>query len=144
MKTIKMILMTLLFGLFLFQGTSMYAQDPIKVSSNVYKKILLENEKVRVMEVVFSPGATTGWHSHPNHSIYAETGGKIEITEKGKPAMSMDIMAGTAMYMPAVTHMATNVGTTTIRLVVTEMKPAIMKKTNTKTSTTKTTTTVKK
>ena len=142
MKTIKMILMTMLFGLFLFQGTSMYAQDPMKVASNVYKKILFENDKVRVMEVVFSPGATTAWHSHPNHSIYAETGGKIEITEKGKAAMPMDIMAGTAMYMPAVTHMAKNVGTTTIKLIVTELKPATMKKMSSKTTTT--TTTVKK
>lgn len=128
MKTIKMILMTLLFGLFLFQGTSMHAQDPMKVSSNVYKKVLFENDKVRVLQVVFSPGAKTGWHSHPNHVIYAETSGKIEITDKGKPAQTMDIKAGTAMYMAAVTHMAKNVGTTTIKLVVTEMKPTTMMK----------------
>lgn len=141
MKTIKMILMTLFFGLFLLQSTSMNAQDPMKVSPNVYKKILLENDKVRVMQVVFSPGAKISWHSHPNHVIYAETSGKIEITEKGKPAMVMDIMAGTAMYMPAVTHMGKNVGTTTIKLVVTELKPAMMTKTSSKTTTT---TTVKK
>jgi quercetin dioxygenase-like cupin family protein len=141
MKTIKMILMMLLFGLFLFQGTSMHAQDPMKVSSNVYKKILLENEKVRVMQVVFSPGAVSAWHSHPNHVIYAETSGKIEITEKGKPAKMMDIKAGTAMYMGAVTHMAKNMGTTTIKLIVTELKPAMMTKMGSKTTTT---TTVKK
>jgi quercetin dioxygenase-like cupin family protein len=142
MKTIKMILMTLLFGLFLFQGASMYAQDPVKVAPNVYKKILLENDKVRVIQLVFSPGAKTDWHSHPNHVIYAETSGKIEITDKGKPAQMIDIKAGTAMYMPAVTHIAKNVGTTTIKLVVTEMKPATMKKMSSKTTTT--TTTVKK
>ncbi len=142
MKTIKMILMMLLFGLFLSQGTSMYAQDPVKVSSNVYKKVLVENDKVRVLEVVFSPGAKTDWHSHPNHVIYAETSGKIEITDKGKPAKMMDIVAGTAMYMPAVTHMAKNVGTTTIKLIVTELKPATMKKMSSKTTTS--TTTVKK
>lgn len=128
MKTIKILFMTLLFGLFLFQGTAMYAQDPMKSASNVYKKILFENEKVRVMEVVFNPGDIAPWHNHPNHSIYAETGGKIEITEKGKAAMAMDIIAGTAMYMPAVTHMAKNVGTTTIKLIVTEIKPAAMSK----------------
>ena len=136
MKTIKMILMTLLFGLFLFQGPSMYAQDPMKVAPNVYKKILFENEKVRVMQVEFSPGASIGWHSHPNHSLYAETGGKIEITEKGKSAMPMDIMDGTAFYMAAVTHMAKNVGTTTIKLIVTEMKSGSMKKMSSKTTTT--------
>lgn len=123
MKTIKMITMALLFGVFSFQSASLYAQDPMKAAKNVYKKILVENDKVRVMEVIFPPGATAAMHSHPNHSIYAVTGGKIEITEKGKKAVAMDIKAGTAMYMAAVTHMAKNTGSTTLKLIVTEMKP---------------------
>ena len=127
MKTIKMILMPLLFALFLLQSTGMHAQDPMKVAPNAYKKILLENDKVRVMQVVIAPGAIVPWHSHPNHVIYASTSGKIEITEKGKTANTMDIKAGTAMYMPAVTHMGKNVGTTTLKLVVTELKPMMHK-----------------
>lgn len=128
MKTIKMITIALLFGVFSFQSASLYAQDPMKAAKNVYKKILVENDKVRVMEVIFPPGATAAWHSHPNHSIYAVTGGKIEITEKGKKTVAMDIKAGTAMYMPAVTHMAKNTGMSTMKLIVTEMKPASPKK----------------
>lgn len=130
MKTIKMILVKLLFGLFLLQGANLQAQNPMKASPNVYKKILLDNEKVRVMEVVFKPGTTAAWHSHPNHVIYALTSGKLEITEKGKTATTMEIKAGTAMYMPAVTHMGKNVGNTTVKLIVTEMKPMIQKKMN--------------
>ncbi|HEY6144238.1 MAG TPA: cupin domain-containing protein [Flavobacterium sp.] len=122
MKAIKMILMSLLFGLFLFQGTNMYAQDPLKVGSNVYKKVLFENDKVRVLEVVFNPGDDTGWHSHPDHVIYAESGGKIEITDKGKPTQTLDVIAGSSMFIPAVTHTAKNVGTTTMKLIVTEIK----------------------
>lgn len=125
MKTIKIFLMnTLFFGLFLIQSTSLYAQDPIKVAPNVYKKVLLENDKVRVLEVVFAPGTSTAWHSHPNHSVYALTSGKIQITDKGKPATTIDVKMGTAMYLPAVTHMAKNTGTTTLKLIVTEIKPA--------------------
>lgn len=116
--------MTLLFGLLGLQSASLYAQDPMKAAHNVYKKVLLENDKVRVMEVVFAPGVTAAMHSHPNHSVYVVAGGKIEITEKGKKAASMDIKAGTAIYMPAVTHMAKNTGKTTLKLIVTEMKPA--------------------
>lgn len=128
MKTIKMIAMALLFGVFSFQSASLYAQDPMKAAKNVYKKILLENDKVRVMEVIFPPGATAAMHSHPNHSVYVLAGGKIEITEKGKKAASMDIKSGTAIYMPAVTHMGKNTGMTTLKLIVTEMKPAPPKK----------------
>lgn len=110
--------------LFLTLSTNLYAQDPMKAASNVYKKVLLDNDKVRIMEVVFAPGVTAPWHSHPNHSVYALTSGKIQITDKGKPATTIDIKAGTAMYLPAVTHMAKNTGTTTLKLIVTEIKPA--------------------
>jgi quercetin dioxygenase-like cupin family protein len=125
MKTIKIFLMNaLFFGLFLIQSTNLYAQDPMKAAHNVYKKVLLDNDKVRVMEVVFPPGVTTAWHSHPNHSVYALTSGKIQITDKGKPATTIDIKMGTALFIPAVTHMAKNTGTTTLKLIVTEIKPA--------------------
>jgi quercetin dioxygenase-like cupin family protein len=125
MKTIKILLFNTLFiGLFLIQSTNLYAQDPMKVATNVYKKVLLENDKVRVLEVVFAPGATTAWHSHPDHSVYALTSGKIQITDKGKPATNIDVKMGTAMFLPAVTHMAKNTGTTTLKLIVTEIKPA--------------------
>lgn len=124
MKKNKIFLMiALFFGLFLIQNTNMYAQDPMKVATNVYKKILLDNEKVRIMELSFPPGAATAWHSHPDHSVYAITGGRIQITDKGKPAATIDVKGGTAMFLPAVTHMAKNVGTTTLKLIVTEIKP---------------------
>jgi hypothetical protein len=38
--------------------------------------------------------------------------------------MVIDINAGDAMYMPSVTYMAKNIGTTTVKLVVTELKRA--------------------
>ena len=116
--------MSVLFGLFLFLSINIYAQDPVKVASNVYKKVLVDNEEVRVIAVEFAPGESTEWHSHPNHVVYAVTDGKIEITDKGKPSTIADLKAGDAMYMPAVTHMAKNIGTTTLKLVVTELKPA--------------------
>jgi len=122
-KKIKLISVSLFFGLLLTLSTSLYAQDPVKVASNVYKKVLLDNEKVRVLQVEFAPGDVTAWHQHPNHVIYALSDGKLEITDKGKPASVLEIKAGDTMYLPAVTHMAKNVGTTTLKLVVTELKP---------------------
>jgi quercetin dioxygenase-like cupin family protein len=91
-------------------------------ASNVYKKVLLDNEHVRVLQVEFAPGESAAWHQHPNHVAYALTEGKLEITDKGKPANVMNIKAGDALYLDAVTHMAKNVGTTTLKLVVTELK----------------------
>jgi len=103
------------------------AQDPIKAAANVYKKVLLDNAQVRVLQVEFAPGDVAAWHQHPNHVIYALTDGKLEITDKGKPASVLEIKAGDTMYLDAVTHMAKNVGTTPLKLVVTELKPPMKK-----------------
>ena len=130
-----MISMSLLCGLFLVLSSSVYAQDPVKVASNVYKKILLDNDKVRVMQVEFAPGETAAWHQHPNHVVYALTDGKLEITDEGKQAKTVEIKTGDVMYMPAVKHMAKNTGTTTLKLVVTELKTAEAKKMSTTSST---------
>jgi beta-alanine degradation protein BauB len=122
-----MISVSLFLGLILTLSASVYGQDPIKAASNVYKKVLLENEQVRVLQVEFAPGEVAAWHQHPNHVIYALTDGKLEITDKGKPANVLDIKAGDTMYLAAVTHTAKNVGTTPLKLVVTELKPAAKK-----------------
>jgi quercetin dioxygenase-like cupin family protein len=126
-KSIQIISGIFLIGIFLMQCAVVQAQDPIKAAPNVYKKVIVDNEKVRVMEVEFAPGETAAWHQHPDHVACAVTDGKLEITEKGKEPVVADLKAGDAMYMPAVTHMAKNIGTTTLRLVVTEIKSESMK-----------------
>lgn len=116
--------LSLVLGLFVMLSAIVYAQDAAKLAPTVSQKVILDNEKVRVIAVEFEPGATTDWHSHPNHVVYALTDGKMEITVKGKPANVVDLKAGTAMYLPSVTHMAKNIGTATVKMVVTELKPA--------------------
>ena len=127
MKKRKLISASLFFLLLLTLSTSLSAQDPIKAAANVYKKVLLDNAQVRVLQVEFAPGDVAAWHQHPNHVIYALTDGKLEITDKGKPASVLEIKAGDTMYLDAVTHMAKNVGTTPLKLVVTELKPPMKK-----------------
>lgn len=122
MKTLKMISMSLILGLFLTLSAVVNAQDPVKAASNVYKKVLLDNDQVRVMQVEFAPGDVAAWHSHPNHLAYALTDGKLEITDKGKQPVVAEVKANDVLYMPAVTHMAKNVGTTTLKLIVTDLK----------------------
>lgn len=106
----------------LLLSVSIYAQDPVTLSPKNYKKVMLENEKVRVLNFEMAPKEVIPWHTHPDHVIYALSSGKIEITDKGKEPVTMDVKAGDVVYIPAVTHMARNIGTTTIRLVITEIK----------------------
>jgi oxalate decarboxylase/phosphoglucose isomerase-like protein (cupin superfamily) len=53
------------------------------------------------------------------------TDGKLEIIEQGKKATILEFKAGQALYFPAVTHTAKNIGTTPVKMVLTELKPAM-------------------
>jgi quercetin dioxygenase-like cupin family protein len=124
MKTIMRIYGSLLFVLLLMLSANVHAQDPMKAAPNVAKKVILENDKLRMIQAEFAPGETATWHSHPDHVEYALTDGKLEITDKGKQVRVVELKAGEALYMPAVTHMVKNIGTTTVKMVVFELKPA--------------------
>ena len=57
--------------------------DPMKVASNVYK-FINENDRVRVLEVIFKPGDTAKMHHHPEHVVYVLKGGHLKLTSEGK------------------------------------------------------------
>ena len=111
-------------ALFLFT-TNCRAQDPVKAASNVYK-LLKDTMGMRMLLVTFKPGEETAWHSHPDHMVYVVDGGKIEITDKGSQPQTMELKAGDAIALPAVTHKAKNVGGTTLKLVVYEKRKTVM------------------
>jgi len=127
MRTNKIISGSLFIGILLTFSSTIYAQDFVKVAAQGTTKVLLENDQVRVVQIETAPGQVTPWHSHPDYVLYALTDGKLETTDKGKSPTVLNLKAGEAFFMPAVTHMAKNVGTTTIKLVLTELKPAIKK-----------------
>lgn len=97
------------------------AQDPLKVGPNIYKKVL-ENERVRMLEVTFAPGDSIGMHAHPDHAVYAVTGGKLRVTTSDGKTQVADLKAGDPIWFPAVIHGAKNIGTTSLKLVVLELK----------------------
>ena len=113
----------MLFMFLLTLSSGLHAQDIMKVGTSLNNKVLLDNDQVRVIEIESAPGVVTPWHSHPNNVVYALNDGKLEITDKGKPAKVYEFKAGQAVYFPAVTHTAKNVGTTSLKLIMTEIKP---------------------
>jgi beta-alanine degradation protein BauB len=94
--------------------------DPLTAASTVYK-LLNENDKVRVLEVVSKPGEVAKMHHHPDHVIYALKGGKATLTSGGK-TQEMEIKTGSALFLDAQDHEMKNVGNTTIDLIVVELK----------------------
>ena len=97
------------------------AQDPAVVGSNVYKCVF-ENERVRLCEVTFKPGASVAVHSHPEHLVYVTSPGKLRITPANGAAVDVDFKAGQALRSGAETHSAVNTGKTELRGLVFELK----------------------
>jgi len=127
MKAISMIYKSLFVGIFLTFSTGLYAQDMAKDAMNGNSKVILDNEKVTVIQVEFTPGYAVPMHQDPENVGYVLAGGKMEITKEGKEAEVMELNVGDAMYMAPETHALKNVGTTTVKLIVTILKPVKMK-----------------
>ena len=86
-------------------------------------KVLLENDKVRVREVVFAPGAGDT-HTHPwAHVGVILTKGRLAFADAGKPEEVVDFEAGSVGFRDAkVTHLARNPGTTPMKVIEVEVK----------------------
>ena len=81
----------------------------------------MENDRVRVLDVMFKPGDKEALHSHPDHVICVLEGGKMKITSSGK-ATVMEMKSGQAMFLKAQSHEAENIGKTKVNLLVVELK----------------------
>ena len=94
--------------------------DPLVVASNVYK-FLNENDKVRVLEVIFRPRETAKMHHHPEHVVYVLKGGKLRLISDGKTD-ELDLTVGSVVFLKEQNHEATNIGNSDIDLLVVELK----------------------
>lgn len=101
------------------------AQNPLIVAPTMYK-VIFENERVRVMEFVIKAGEKIGMHSHPDHFGYIVKGGKIKISKPDGTSGVAELEAGKVLWINAETHQGENVGKTTIKLIITELKSGTM------------------
>ena len=96
-------------------------QDPLVVNP---KSIVLklENSRVRVLEATIAPGVKEKMHSHPAYVIYVIQGGKVRTHGADGTVTEAEFKAGDVIYREPVTHWAENIGNTTIRLELVELK----------------------
>ena len=100
----------------------MQAADVMKVASDAYK-LLMENGKVRVMEVRLAPGQTAKMHNHPNdHVVYVMNDAKFRLMSPDGKSQDFELKAGQALFIGAGAHETTNIGKTEGRNLVVEVK----------------------
>jgi len=96
-------------------------QDPLVVNSKTIA-LKLENARVRVLEATLKPGDKEQVHSHPAYVIYVIEGGKIRTHGIDGTTVEAEFKTGDVIYRDPVTHWAENIGKTTIRLELVELK----------------------
>lgn len=96
-------------------------QDAAKVNAK-YITVKLDNPRVRVFETKVQPGEKEAMHSHPASVIYVIEGGKLRNHASDGTVTEAEVKAGEVFYRDPLTHWAENIGNTTIRLVLMELK----------------------
>ena len=97
------------------------SDDAVEIAPNFYK-VLLENDRVRVLGFDAKPGDKAEMHSHPAIVAYIVKGGNIKFTFPDGSSMPLEAGDGEAMYMDAVTHGAEVTGTSGLSGILVELK----------------------
>lgn len=108
-------------ALMLCAPASAPAQDVAAVNPKTIT-VKLDNDRVRVMEAVLPPGAKEQMHHHPASIVYVLAGGKIRNHAENGQTNEVSYAAGATLYREPLTHWTENIGTTTIRMIVIELK----------------------
>ncbi len=94
--------------------------DATKVSPNLYKSSK-DSLGLRVIEVEYKPGQTSGLHAHPDAALYVTQGSTAEFTEKDGSKRVVVMDKGMAIVVPSGTHTVKNTGKTTMKGILVEV-----------------------
>lgn len=100
------------------------AQDAVRSNPRGFS-VLLENDRIRVLEYTSRPGlgiCGAGVHSHPAHLNIAMTPIKARVTLADGKTFVADNKAGDVFWEEAVTHSAENIGGSGARAYMVELK----------------------
>jgi hypothetical protein len=99
------------------------AQDPVVSAPRSYR-VVLENDRVRVLEYKSRPGLGVcghGTHYHPAHVTVSLTGAKLKVSQDGKVRF-VEIPPGHVFFSEAQTHSAEIIGGYGTRTYIIELK----------------------
>ena len=104
-------------------ASSAAAQD-LAVTAGSRAKVVLDNDKVRVIEVNLPPGSTTGMHSHGDNLVVYLSGGMTIQTMGDGSTKELEAKSGEVRWSDPVTHDTKNTGKAATRAIVIELKDA--------------------
>jgi hypothetical protein len=112
----------LIYLLFVFMTVGeAWAQDPAKTDSDKYR-VILENERVRVLEYRDKPGDKTTMHAHPDFVVVSRSAFKRRLTLPGGKTAEREFKPGAVMWTDAQSHIGENIGETDTDVLIIELK----------------------
>ena len=94
--------------------------DPVASNPEHYK-VVLENDRVRVLEYSDQPGDKTTPHRHPDSVMYTLSGFRRRLVS-GEVEREVELEAGSVGWLPAQEHYGENVGSTSTNVLFVELK----------------------
>jgi quercetin dioxygenase-like cupin family protein len=95
--------------------------DAVKLAPDSYK-VVLENDRVRVLEYRIKPGMKNAMHSHPDFLLYTLTPEKFKLTFPDGKTIDSEAKAGEMLFYEAETHSYENLGSTEAHGYLIELK----------------------
>ncbi|CAN5184825.1 hypothetical protein BH11MYX1_BH11MYX1_05280 [soil metagenome] len=100
---------------------AMARPDPTVTDPDNYK-VILENDRVRVLRYHDVPGTKTHLHHHPASVLYALSTFGRKLTFGDGKTQERVLHDGDVMWLPAQDHMGENIGTTPTEVLLVEFK----------------------
>lgn len=97
------------------------AADPVAVAGEHYH-VLLENDRVRVLDFTLGPGERVPLHAHPDYVMHALTPFKVRFTDASGRAKDFEGPAGLTIYSDALVHSDENLGDAAFHVLIFELK----------------------
>jgi quercetin dioxygenase-like cupin family protein len=97
------------------------SRDPVVTDGDKYK-VVMENERVRVLEYRDSPGQRTSPHYHPNYVLCALSSFRRKLTMSGGREAVVEVTTGQVAWGNAQSHIGENIGDTDTHVLIVELK----------------------
>jgi len=97
--------------------------DPAVVNAE-FEHVRLENASVRVIEGVMKPGDREQMHAHPAFVTHVIEGGRIRNHFADGKVVEAELVTGDVLWREPQTHWIENIGQTTLRFLVFEIRGA--------------------
>jgi beta-alanine degradation protein BauB len=85
-------------------------------------RVLLDNHRVRVLELRLPPGEGEPMHSHPDYLVYVLSPATMRMTAADGSTKVVELGAGQVSFGPPTTHSGENIGETTLHELIIELK----------------------